>query len=67
MLTRSHTAVDVASVDMRSLDAMMIDYFAKDKVIVGGQSQTVPGGGAYCGSVAVVTRLRPDGFPLLDS
>ncbi|MBN1139339.1 MAG: hypothetical protein JXM73_22370 [Anaerolineae bacterium] len=54
---------------------MMIGHLAKDQVIVDGQGQTVPGGGVYYGSVAlrrlgasvaVVTRLHPDDFPLLD-
>ena len=53
----------------------MIGHFAKDKVIVDGRGETVPGGGVYYGgialrslgaSVAVVTRLHPDDFPLLD-
>ena len=57
------------------VDVMMIGHMAKDEVIVDGHGQTVPGGGVYYGgialrrlgaSVAVVTRLRPDDFPLLD-
>ena len=56
-------------------DIMMIGHFARDRVVVDGQSETVPGGGVYYGSVAlrrlgvqvaVVTRLHPDDFPLLD-
>jgi sugar/nucleoside kinase (ribokinase family) len=54
---------------------MMIGHMAKDQVIVDGHGQTVPGGGVYFGSialrrlgasVAVVTRLHPDDFPLLE-
>jgi len=64
-----------APFDVTSIDVMMIGHFAKDQVIVDGQGQTVPGGGVYYGSmvlrrlgasVAVVTRLHPDDFPLLD-
>jgi len=74
-MTRSKTSVNVTSVDMTPVGVMMIGHLAKDQVIVDGQSQTVPGGGVYYGSVvlrrlgasvAVVTRLHPDDFPLLD-
>jgi len=53
----------------------MIGHFARDEIIVDGRSETVPGGGVYYGSmalrrqglrVAVVTRLHPDDFPMLD-
>lgn len=69
-MTRSKPPVDPTPVDV-----VMIGHFAKDQVIVDGQGQTVPGGGVYYGSVvlrrlgasvAVVTRLHPDDFPLLD-
>ena len=61
--------------EMTPVDVLMIGHFAKDQVIVDGQGQTVSGGGVYYGSVvlhrlgasvAVVTRLHPDDFPLLD-
>ena len=74
-MTRSKTPIDAMSVDATSVDVVMIGHFAKDQVIVDGQGQTVPGGGVYYGSVAlrrlgvsvaVVTRLHPDDFPLLD-
>ncbi len=74
-MTRSKTPIDATSVDATSVDVVMIGHFAKDQVIVDGQGQTVPGGGVYYGSVAlrrlgvsvaVVTRLHPDDFPLLD-
>jgi len=69
-MTRSKTPVHATSVDV-----VMIGHFAKDQVIVDGRGQTVPGGGVYYGSVAlrrlgvsvaVVTRLHPDDFSLLD-
>ena len=69
-MTRAKTPAGMAPVDV-----MMLGHFAKDQVIVDGQGQTVPGGGVYYGSVAlrrlgasvaVVTRLHPDDFPLLD-
>ena len=74
-MTRSKAPFDAAPVDPQAVDAVMIGHFAKDQVIVDGQGQTVPGGGVYYGSVAlrrlgasvaVVTRLHPDDFPLLD-
>jgi len=74
-MTRSNAPVDVTPLDVTSIDVMMIGHFAKDQVIVDGRAQTVPGGGVYYGSVAlrrlgasvaVVTRLHPDDFPLLD-
>jgi sugar/nucleoside kinase (ribokinase family) len=58
-----------------SVDIMMIGHFAKDCLVVDGESEVASGGGVYYGSialrqlglsVAVVTRLHPDDFPLLD-
>lgn len=60
---------------MPDVDIMMIGHVAKDRNIVDGQGRTEPGGGVYFGSmalrqlrmsVAVVTRLHPDDFSLLD-
>lgn len=60
---------------MPDVDIMMLGHFAKDRNVVDGQGQTERGGGVYFGSmvlrrlgvsVAVVTRLHPDDFPLLD-
>ncbi len=57
------------------VDIMMIGHFAKDRLIVDGNSVKASGGAVYYGSialsrmdvnVAVVTRLHPDDFPLLD-
>ncbi|NOQ39806.1 MAG: carbohydrate kinase [Anaerolineales bacterium] len=57
------------------VDIMMIGHFAKDKLVVDGQGETASGGAVYYGSialrhlgvgVAVVTRLHPDDFSLLD-
>jgi len=54
---------------------MMIGHFAKDRLVVDGNSETASGGAVYYGSialrrigvrVAVVTRLHPDDFPRLD-
>jgi sugar/nucleoside kinase (ribokinase family) len=56
-------------------DIMMIGHLAKDRLVVDGHCETAPGGAVYYGSmalrrlgvrVAVVTRLHPDDFPLLD-
>jgi sugar/nucleoside kinase (ribokinase family) len=56
-------------------DIVMIGHFAKDRLVVDGQADIACGGGVYYGSVAlrrlgvdvaVVTRLHPDDFPLLD-
>ena len=53
---------------------MMIGHFAKDRLVVDGQAELASGGAVYYGSivlrrlgvsVAVVTRLHPDDFPLL--
>ncbi len=57
------------------VDIMMIGHFAKDKLVVDGQGKMASGGAVYYGSialrhlgisVAVVTRLHPDDFFLLD-
>ena len=57
------------------VDIMMIGHFAKDKLVVDGQGKIASGGAVYYGSialrhlgisVAVVTRLHPDDFSLLD-
>lgn len=57
------------------LDIMMIGHFAKDQIVVDGERTEACGGGVYYGGialrrlglrVAVVTRLHPDDFPLLD-
>ena len=56
-------------------DILMIGHFAKDRNIVDGQGETTSGGGVYFGSmalrrlgvrVAVVTRLHPDDYGLLE-
>ena len=56
-------------------DILMIGHFAKDRNVVDGHGETASGGGVYFGSmalrrlglnVAVVTRLHPDDFPLLE-
>ena len=60
---------------MYNVDIMMIGHFAKDRLVVDGTSEVASGGAVYYGSVAlrrigvrvaVVTRLHPDDFPLLD-
>jgi sugar/nucleoside kinase (ribokinase family) len=57
------------------VDIMMIGHFAKDRLVVDGHGETASGGAVYYGGialrrigvrVAVVTRLHPDDFPLLD-
>ena len=57
------------------VDIMMIGHFAKDRLVVDGHGENRPGGAIYYGSitlrhlgisVAVITRLHPDDFPLLD-
>ena len=59
----------------RNYDVVMFGHFAKDRIVVDGRGETQPGGGVYFGSVAlrrlglsvaIVTRLHPDDFPLLD-
>jgi sugar/nucleoside kinase (ribokinase family) len=56
-------------------EIMMIGHFAKDWLVVDGHGETAPGGAVYYGGMtlrrlgvrtAVVTRLHPDDFPLLD-
>lgn len=57
-----------------SVDILMVGHFAKDEIIVDGQSETMPGGAVYYGSVAarrlgvrvaVATQLHPADFSLL--
>jgi sugar/nucleoside kinase (ribokinase family) len=57
------------------VDIMMIGHFAKDQLVVDGHREFASGGAVYYGSVAlrhlgvrvaVVTRLHPDDFLLLD-
>ncbi len=57
------------------VDVAMIGHFAKDKLVYHGQTERSSGGAVYYGSVAlrrmgvsvaVITRLREDDFPLLD-
>jgi sugar/nucleoside kinase (ribokinase family) len=57
------------------VDIVMIGHFAKDKLVVDDTGETASGGAVYYGSVAlrrigvrvaVVTRLHPDDFALLD-
>lgn len=56
-------------------DLMTIGHFAKDTNVVDGRAETASGGGVYYGAmaarqlgltVAVVTRLHPEDYPLLD-
>jgi len=56
-------------------DVVMIGHFAKDRLVVDGHAEIASGGAVYYGSVAlrrigvnvaVVTRLHPDDFTLLD-
>lgn len=60
----------------RDVDILMIGHFAKDRIVVDGRAETTPGGAVYYGSialrrlgvrVAVVTRLHPDDFYLLEA
>lgn len=53
------------------VDLLMMGHFARDRVVVDGQGETVSGGAVYYGSlalrrigvnVAIVTRLHPDDF-----
>ncbi len=57
------------------VDILMIGHFAKDRLVVDGTGESASGGAVYYGSlalrrigvrVAVVTRLHPDDFALLD-
>jgi sugar/nucleoside kinase (ribokinase family) len=58
-----------------AFDLVMIGHFARDRIVVDGQGETVSGGGVYYGSVAlrhlglsvgVVTRLHPGDFGWLE-
>jgi sugar/nucleoside kinase (ribokinase family) len=58
-----------------AVDIMLIGHFAKDRNVVDSRGEVASGGGVYFGSVAlrhlgvqvaVVTRLHPDDFPLLE-
>ncbi|MEA3351694.1 MAG: PfkB family carbohydrate kinase [Chloroflexota bacterium] len=58
------------------VDIMMIGHFAKDTLVVDGQTEKASGGAVYYGgmalrqlglSVVVVTRMHPDDFPRLES
>jgi sugar/nucleoside kinase (ribokinase family) len=58
-----------------AVDIMLIGHFAKDRNVVDGRGQMASGGGVYFGGialrrlglqVAVVTRLHPADFPLLE-
>ncbi len=60
---------------MHAVDIMIIGHFAKDRLVVDGVGKIACGAAAYYGSVALrhlgirvalVTRLHPDDFPLLD-
>ncbi len=60
---------------LSNVDIMMIGHFAKDVLVVDGNSKTASGGAVYYGSVAlrrigvrvaVVTRLHPDDAVLLN-
>lgn len=60
----------------QEFDILMIGHFARDRIVVDGKGETVPGGAVYYGSIAlshlglrvgVVTRLHPDDFPMLDA
>jgi sugar/nucleoside kinase (ribokinase family) len=60
---------------LNSVDIAVIGHFAKDKIIVRGEERVSSGGSVYYGAialrrmglkVAVVTRLRPNDFGLLD-
>ena len=57
------------------VDIMMLGHFAKDRLVVDGNAETASGGAVYYGSIAlrhmdintaVVTRLHPNDFALLD-
>ena len=59
----------------KGVDIMMIGHFAKDLLVIDGQSEAASGGAVYYGSVAlrrqglrvaVVTRMHSDDFWLLD-
>ena len=58
-----------------NVDIMIIGHFARDELVVDGQSEVSSGGAVYYGSVAlrrmglrvaIVTRLHPQDFPRLE-
>ncbi|MGD8624618.1 MAG: hypothetical protein PVJ34_08785, partial [Anaerolineae bacterium] len=60
---------------MPDVDVAMIGHFARDRNVVDGVGRIEAGGAVYFGavalrhlgvSVAVVTRLHPDDFPMLE-
>ncbi|MFH1928167.1 MAG: PfkB family carbohydrate kinase [Chloroflexota bacterium] len=60
---------------MYDVDIMMLGHFAKDRLVVDGVGEFASGGAVYYGSVAlrhigasvaIVTRLHSNDFPLLD-
>jgi len=60
---------------MHDVDIMMLGHFAKDRLVVDGVGEFASGGAVYYGSVAlrhigasvaIVTRLHSNDFPLLD-
>jgi len=62
-------------VGLINLDIVVIGHFAKDKIVVRGEERVSSGGSVYYGAialrrmglkVAVITRLKPDDFGLLD-
>lgn len=62
-------------ISLPHVDIMMIGHIAKDKLIVDGYEEIASGGAVYYGSialsrmgvsVAVITRLHPDDFIMLD-
>jgi sugar/nucleoside kinase (ribokinase family) len=66
---------DPQKVKAHGVDLMMVGHFAKDLLVVDGHGEVASGGGVYYGSiavrhlgldVAVVTRLHPDDFALLE-
>jgi len=57
------------------VDVAFVGHFSRDRLVFGDARETASGGGVYYGSmalrhlgyaVAVVTKLHPDDFPLLD-
>ncbi len=61
---------------MNSVDVLLLGHIAKDRIVVDGHAEVVPGGAVYYGGVAlarlglrvaVVTRLHPDDFPMLEA
>jgi len=58
-----------------NVDILMIGHIAKDRLVIDGQAESASGGAVFYGgiavrrlglSVAVVTRLHPDDFPILE-